>query len=214
MKSTRRGFLILSGAAFTAASTLFNLLGLIRPRPAVGESTWSLRHATYDDLAALRDIFNDQRSAGLFPFTDLIEPWTEEKAAGVLDTYTGTLLLSLGSQPLGFIAFVDYTLPETEGAVVPEADPEVQILAVRVSQLTRDQRIAAIKRLAVAVCRDLQRQGFRGCEATIHARTGFQDLFAEQMEVRSVSERDGVAEAKSVRFRIGEIIDELAAEGL
>jgi hypothetical protein len=215
MRFTRRRFLADAGWVVAGAAALISdLIRPFRTRAASGQVSWSMRRATYDDLAALRDIFNEQRNAGLFPFTDLIEPWTEGKAAEVLDTYTGTQLLSLGANPIGFVAFVDYTRPETASAILPEADPEVQILAVRVGQLTREQRIAAVKRLALAVCRDFQRQGFQGCEAMIHARTGFQDLFADRFDVKNVNERDGVAEAKQVRFRIGEIVADFEAEGL
>lgn len=58
------------------------------------------------------------------------DPWTEEKAADVLGTYTGTRLLPSGGSPVGFVAFIDYTLPETNSAIIPEADPEVAVLAV------------------------------------------------------------------------------------
>jgi len=215
MRFTRRRFLAVAGwVVAVAGSLLSDLVRPFRARPASGEVSWSMRRATYDDLAALRDIFNEQRDAGLFPFTDLIEPWTEEKAADLLNTYTGTLLLSLGGQPVGFVAFVDYTRPETGSAIVPEADPEVQILAVRVGRLSHQERLAAVKRLTVAVCRDLRRQGFRGCEATIHARTGFQNIFGDRLEVKSVHERSGLAEAKTARFRIVEIIEDFEAEGL
>lgn len=215
MGSTRREFLAVTGSIVTAVwAFLSDLRRPFRSRVARAQSGWSLRRATHNDSANLRDIFNAQHAAGLFPFTELIQPWTEEKAARVLDTYTGTLVLSFNDELVGFVAFVDYTRPETASSIAPEADPEVKILAVRVDQLSREQRVAAIKRLAVAASRDLQRQGFGGCEATIHARTGFEDLFAGHLEVKRVNDLDGVAEAKLVRFRIGEVVEELEAEGL
>ena len=76
MQSTRRRFLVLAGSAFAASAAFFSDL-LRSLRPAAAQSTWSLRRATYDDLADLRDIFNQQRGAGLFPFTELIEPWSD-----------------------------------------------------------------------------------------------------------------------------------------
>jgi hypothetical protein len=152
--------------------------------------------------------------AGLFPFTDRIEPWTLAKAADILDTYTGTVVLTLGGLPAGFVAFPDYSLARTAAAIVPESDPEVAVLAVHVDRLTREQRLAAVKRLALAVGRDLRRQGFGRCAATIHAGTGFQDLFADHMEVESVARRAGIPEAKAVRYHLKEIVEDLEAEGL
>lgn len=215
MRTTRRRFLVRAGTALAAAVAFFTDARLLwRTRAAAAQVGWSLRRATYDDVADLRDIFNSQRDAGLFPYTDLIAPWTENKAADVLGTYTGTRLLSLGGTPVGFVAFIDYTLPETKSAIVPEADPEVAVLAVCVDQLTHEQRVVAVKRLAVAVSRDLRRQGFDRCEATIHARTGFQDLFTDHIEEKRVERRAGVPEAKAVRFDLAGIVDDLGAEGL
>jgi hypothetical protein len=132
----------------------------------------------------------------------------------VLATYTGTRVLELDQKVAGFVAFIDYSDAATESSIIPEADPEVKILAIRVDALTREQRVIAVKHLALAVSRDLVRQGFRGCEATIHVRTGFQELFADHLEVKHVDQRDGLPEAKLVRFRIGEIVDDLEAEAL
>jgi hypothetical protein len=215
MHSTRRRFLVLTGAVLaTAGGFLSGLLHAFHPRAVRAQSTWSIRRASSDDLAALRDIFNAQLEAGLFPFTDRIEPWSEEKAAAVLEVYTGTLIVELNGNPAGFAAFVDFTRAGTQSSIIPEADPEVKVLAVAVDRLTYEQRLAATKRLAAATCRDLLRQGFKGCEATIHARTGFQDLFADRLEVKGVNRIDGLPEAKLVHFRIGEILEDLGAEGL
>ena len=215
MRSTRRRFLALTGVTLAAASGfLADLFRPFRPRTARADGGWSIRRASYDDLADLSGIFNAQLEARLFPFTDRIESWTEEKAARVLDTYTGTLVLEFNEQVTGFAAFIDYTRAETESSIIPEADPEVKIFALRVGALSREQRIIAVKHLALAVGRDLTRQGFRACEATIHARTGFQDLFSDHLEVKHVDRLDDLPEAKLVRFRIGEIINDLEAQGL
>jgi hypothetical protein len=215
MRFSRRRFLVAAGGLVAAASGF--ITELLRPfglRAARAEALWSVRPATLDDLAAMRDIFNAQLDAGLFPFADRIERWSAEKAARLLETYTGTLVLERDGAPAGFVALIDYTAPETQSSIAPDAEPEVKILAVCVDRLTQTERLLATKHLALAASRDLVRQGFSGCEATIHARTGFQNLFAEQMEVREVSERDGVPEAKVVRFRIGEVVEQLELQGL
>lgn len=215
MQYDRRTFIaVASRLLATTVAWLGASTGAWRAGAAKAQPSWSVRRATVNDLAALRDIFNAQRAAGLFPFADKIEPWTVQKAADLLGVYTGTRVLTLGGNAVGFVAFVDYTDAATTSAIAADADPEVAILAVRVDQLTQEQRVAASKRLAAAVCRDLLRQGFRGCEALIHARTGFQDLFADHMDVKSVNERDGVAEAKTVRFGIADIVTDLEAEGI
>jgi hypothetical protein len=68
MHSTRRLFLIVAGSALAAASAfLIDFLRPFRPRAArAADGSWSLRRATYDDLADLRDIFNAQLQAGCF----------------------------------------------------------------------------------------------------------------------------------------------------
>jgi len=197
----RREFvrLLCSGGALALARAA----GLLRPRSAAAQTPqWTIRGVTASDATLLPPIFNAQLAASLFAFSDKITPWTTDKAARFLAVYNGTVLLLRDDVPVGFGGLIDYDAPDCTSSIAPDAEPEAKMLAIRVDLLGDADRLVAVKHLAAAIAGAFQRMGFAHCTALIPATTGFQALFATRMTVKQTLDRNGVSEAKEVRYAL------------
>jgi hypothetical protein len=211
MDSTRRGFLRRLTQLGIAVVGLLSPLRLGAQR----QTQWRIRRARVSDAADLAEIFNTHLAAGLCPFADMIDPWTSEQAAKFLETYTDTVILDRDGIPVGFGGLTDYTDPAVRTSIAAGGEPEVTVVALRVDRVPQSEFLEAMKRLAAAMGRELQRTGFASCRMRIAAWPLFTSntWYTRHMTVLRVRKRDGIDHALEVRFDVAGGLAALAGEG-
>lgn len=194
------------------------LLGFLLPAGARAQrrSAWSVRRARAADASELAAIFNAHAAAGICPYSDLIEPWTEETATETLQLHTGTLILDREGIPVAFASLIDYLDPACTSGIAPGAEPTIEIVAFHPDRLSPSELLPAAKRLAVHLGAELRRMGFEACRMRLPAQPILtsNDWYVGHMQVNRVRYRDGVEHAQEVSFNVPAILSELERQGL
>ncbi len=212
MQTTRRVFL---HRLMQFAVAVVGLFSPLHGRAQV-QTSWRIRRARATDAADLVAIFNAHRRAGICPYADEIAAWTLDRARAFLEIYNGTLLLERDGLPVGFAGLIDYSNPTTASAILPDAEPELTVVALDFDELARAEVLPAVKRLAAAMGRELQRMGFNRCRLRLLAQPLFESnaWYTRHMTVLRVRQRDGLDHAVEVSIDVSGCVAELAGEGL
>ena len=210
MRITRRGFLKLTQAAAVAA--------VIGPGQTLAQGgIWRVRRARPADAAELARVFNAHLKAGICPYRELIDPWTEEFAAGMLTLHNGTLVLFQNEVAVAFVMLIDFSDPKTHehARIAAGRDPEIRAVALDFERLTAGETVNAAKHLAAAAARELRRMGFEGCRMRLPVQSilGSSEWLETNAKVLRIRDRGGVPHAREVRLDVAQVLASLTSEG-